>query len=94
MSRPAQSPQGMGLRLPLNTSPLIADGSKRKARPVPDGERPGRRIVFQYSGSIHRFGRWDLMDRQTKHEIWILAIGTIVIEAPFLAVAALAWAAH
>lgn len=32
------------------------------------------------------------MDRQTKRELWILAIGTILFEAPFLAVAALALA--
>ena len=30
------------------------------------------------------------MDRQTKHEIWLLAIGTIIFEAPFVAIAALA----
>jgi hypothetical protein len=34
------------------------------------------------------------MDGQTKREIWLLAIGTIMIEAPFLAVAALAFAGH
>jgi hypothetical protein len=28
------------------------------------------------------------MDQQTKHEIWLLALGTILIEAPFVAVAA------
>jgi hypothetical protein len=33
------------------------------------------------------------ISRQTKHEIWILAIGTIMIEAPFVAIAALAFAA-
>jgi len=65
-----------------------------KRDPCQTGSGQGGGSLFQYSGSIHRFGRWDLMDRQTKHEIWILAIGTIVIEAPFLAVAALAWAAH
>jgi hypothetical protein len=27
------------------------------------------------------------MDRQTKHEILLLAFGTILIEAPFLAIA-------
>jgi hypothetical protein len=27
------------------------------------------------------------MDRQTKHEILLLALGTILIEAPFLAIA-------
>jgi hypothetical protein len=30
--RPAQSPAGMVLRRPVNTSPLIADGSKGKRR--------------------------------------------------------------
>jgi hypothetical protein len=49
--------------------------------------------VFR-SGSIHRFERWDPMDSQTKHELWLLAIGTILFEAPFLAVAALAFAGH
>jgi hypothetical protein len=34
------------------------------------------------------------MDRQTKHEIWFLAIGAIMIEAPFVAIAALAFAGH
>jgi hypothetical protein len=34
------------------------------------------------------------MDGQTKHEIWVLAIGAIIIEVPFLAIAALAIAAH
>jgi hypothetical protein len=34
------------------------------------------------------------MDSQTKHEIWILAIGTIMIEAPFVALAALTLAGH
>jgi hypothetical protein len=29
------------------------------------------------------------MDKQTKHEIWLLALGTLVLEAP-IAVAALA----
>ena len=33
------------------------------------------------------------MDQQSKHEIWWLAIGTILIEAPFVAIAALAIAA-
>jgi hypothetical protein len=28
------------------------------------------------------------MDQQTRHEIWILALGTIVVEAPFIAIAA------
>jgi hypothetical protein len=34
------------------------------------------------------------MDKQTKHEIWILALGAIMLEAPFIAVAALAFAGH
>jgi len=34
------------------------------------------------------------MYSQTKREIWLLAIGTIMIEAPFLAVAAFAFAGH
>jgi hypothetical protein len=32
------------------------------------------------------------MDRQTKHEIWLLTIGAIMVEAPFIAVVALAFA--
>jgi hypothetical protein len=34
------------------------------------------------------------MDQQSKREIWVLAIGTIIIEAPIVAIAALALAAH
>jgi hypothetical protein len=30
------------------------------------------------------------MDMQTKHEIWLLAIGTILIEVPLAAIAAVA----
>jgi hypothetical protein len=28
------------------------------------------------------------MDQQTRRELWILALGTIVVEAPFIAIAA------
>jgi hypothetical protein len=28
------------------------------------------------------------MDKQTKYEIWLLALGTTAVEAPFLAIAA------
>jgi hypothetical protein len=34
------------------------------------------------------------MDSQSKREIWVLAIGTIIIEVPIVAIAALALAAH
>jgi hypothetical protein len=34
------------------------------------------------------------MDQQSKREIWVLAIGTIIIEVPIVAIAALALAAH
>jgi hypothetical protein len=34
------------------------------------------------------------MDRQTKQEIWLLAIGTFIVEAPFVAIAALAILGH
>jgi hypothetical protein len=34
------------------------------------------------------------MDRESKREIWVFAIGTIIIEMPFVAIAALAIAAH
>ncbi len=33
-------------------------------------------------GSIHVFERWENMDRQTKREIWLLTIGTIIVEIP------------
>jgi hypothetical protein len=29
------------------------------------------------------------MDQQTRHEIWLLALGTTVVEAPFIAIAPL-----
>jgi hypothetical protein len=29
------------------------------------------------------------MDQQTRHEMWLLALGTIVVEAPFIAIAPL-----
>jgi hypothetical protein len=32
----------------------------------------------------------EFMDRQTKHEIWLLAIGTIMVEVPVAAIAVLA----
>jgi hypothetical protein len=44
-------------------------------------------------GSILRFGRWQYMDRQTKREIWVLAIGMVIVETPIVAIAALAIAA-
>ena len=34
------------------------------------------------------------MDQQSKREIWVLAIGTILIEMPFVAIAAMAIVAH
>jgi len=34
------------------------------------------------------------MDTQSKHEIWVLAIRTIVIEVPIVAIAALMLAGH
>jgi hypothetical protein len=33
------------------------------------------------------------MDSQTRHEIWLLAIGMVIVEAPIVAIAALAIAA-
>jgi hypothetical protein len=33
------------------------------------------------------------MDRQTKREIWVLAIGMVIVETPIVAIAALAIAA-
>jgi hypothetical protein len=44
-------------------------------------------------GSILVPPRWVIMDTQTKREIWLLTIGTIVVEAP-LAIAAFAILAH
>jgi hypothetical protein len=29
------------------------------------------------------------MDRQTRHEIWLLALGTVLVEVPVVAIAAL-----
>jgi hypothetical protein len=29
------------------------------------------------------------MDQQTRHEMWLLVLGTIVVEAPFIAIAPL-----
>jgi hypothetical protein len=50
-----------------------------------------REGVFpNWSGSIPPLRALGFMDHQTKHEIWVLAIGTILIEAPFVAMAALA----
>jgi hypothetical protein len=34
------------------------------------------------------------MDKQTKYEIWLLTIGALVIEAPFVAIAAIALVGH
>jgi|GEM_PF-3760572 hypothetical protein len=34
------------------------------------------------------------MDDQSKREIWVLAIGTIIVEMPIVAIVALAIAAH
>ena len=31
---------------------------------------------------IHASWRWAIMDTQTKREIWLLAIGTTLVEAP------------
>jgi hypothetical protein len=66
----------------------------------PSGQcRPPRRVPGRRFSQIGRdrslassVGTY--MDRQTKRELWILAIGTILFEAPFLAVAALALAGH
>jgi hypothetical protein len=64
---------------------------KRCSRAAFGGTDRSLRGYERLAGAFRPVG---LMDRQTKHEIWILAIGTIMIEAPFLAVAALAWAGH
>jgi hypothetical protein len=45
-------------------------------------------------GSIPRFARWESMDKQSKREIWVLAISTVLVEVPVVAIAALAIAAH
>jgi hypothetical protein len=39
-----------------------------------------------------RVGRF--MDRQTKREIWLLAVGTIMVEVPVAAIAVLAILSH
>jgi hypothetical protein len=38
--------------------------------------------------------RWPSMDKQTKHEIWLLALGTILVEAPLAAMAAVIILSH
>jgi hypothetical protein len=50
-------------------------------------ERGGLRAfsVERFRSSSHRGLP---MDKQTKYEIWLLALGTIAVEAPFLAIAA------
>jgi hypothetical protein len=50
--------------------------------------------VPRRGASLGVLGRDRFMDKQTRHEIWLLAIGTIMIEAPFVAIAALAFAGH
>jgi hypothetical protein len=34
------------------------------------------------------------MDPQTRHEIWVLAVGTALLEAPFIAIVAVAFLSH
>jgi hypothetical protein len=34
------------------------------------------------SGTIHAFDWWAIMDGQTKREIWLLAVGTALVELP------------
>ena len=34
------------------------------------------------------------MDSVTKHEIWVIALSTAILEAPFLAIAAVAVLGH
>jgi hypothetical protein len=34
------------------------------------------------------------MDTQTKHEIWVIALSAAILEAPFLAIAAVALLGH
>jgi hypothetical protein len=42
----------------------------------------GLKGFFRWPGSISVPARWSRMDKQTQHEFWILAIGTILLEAP------------
>jgi hypothetical protein len=60
-----------------------------KARPA--GPTRGR---TRGSGTIQVSARWRSMDTQTKHEIWILAVSAAILEAPFLAIAAVAVLGH
>ena len=57
-----------------------------------------RRVIGRFpaaaSGSIPASARWRCMDKQTKHEIWILAVSAALLEAPFLAIAAVAVLGH
>jgi hypothetical protein len=42
-----------------------------------------RQVFFSVGPeSIHVGERWENMDRQTKREIWLLTIGTIIVEIP------------
>ena len=50
--------------------------------------------AFPRPGTAGHFRRWDRMDSQSKREIWFLAIGTILVEMPIVAIAALVLATH
>lgn len=41
-----------------------------------------RRALAFLMGTVHALGRWESMDKQTKREFWLLAIGTALIELP------------
>jgi hypothetical protein len=58
---------------------------RRRVASSPRGARPG---------TIHSLERWRPMDSATKHEIWVIAVSTGVLEAPAVAIIALAFLAH
>jgi hypothetical protein len=41
-----------------------------------------RRAGAAVPGTIHAFDCWAIMEGQTKREIWLLAIGTALVELP------------
>jgi hypothetical protein len=62
---------------------------------LPALARPGgwRRSSWA-GGTIHTLSVGRFMDRQSKREILILAIGTLVVEVPIAAIAVIAILAH
>ena len=78
------------------TSPLdrgacdeVAGRVGRGARTGPDRTSRGRAAGSAAGPERSRPRRVGVpMDKETKREIWLLAVGTIIAEAPFVAIAA------